>query len=133
MPFALVVDDDPLIRMDAADIMERAGFRPLEAADVQQAIACLECDWESIILLFTDVQLGQGRDGLSLARETAERWPEIGILIASGNVRPRPGQLPNGAVFISKPFSAQVVHEHLAELLPEGQKPELLKRLRIGE
>lgn len=30
-PFALVTDDDAIIRMDAADILERAGFRVLEA------------------------------------------------------------------------------------------------------
>jgi CheY-like chemotaxis protein len=39
-PHALVVDDDALIRMDAADIIEQAGFRPLEAYDVDSAVNC---------------------------------------------------------------------------------------------
>ena len=98
--------------------MERAGFRPLEAVDVDEAVSTLERDWERVRLLFTDIQLGNGRDGLSLARETAERWPDIRIIVVSGNVRPDTEDLPEGAVFISKPFSAHVVRHCLAELLP---------------
>ncbi|MBN8808253.1 MAG: response regulator [Sphingomonas sp.] len=131
-PFALVVDDDPFIRMDACDIVENAGFRCLDAADVVEAIGQLEKRWESIALLFTDVQLGDGRDGLCLAREVSRRWPEIGILVASGNVRPGEGDLPEGAEFIAKPFNAEVVHSRLAEILPDGQKPEPLKRRSVG-
>jgi NAD(P)-dependent dehydrogenase (short-subunit alcohol dehydrogenase family) len=37
-PHALVVDDDALIRMDAADILLDAGFRPYEACDPDDAI-----------------------------------------------------------------------------------------------
>lgn len=33
-PYALVADDDALIRMDAATILEDAGFRTFEASDV---------------------------------------------------------------------------------------------------
>ncbi|RYD90336.1 MAG: response regulator, partial [Sphingobacteriales bacterium] len=47
-PFALVADDDALIRMDAVDILETAGFRVYEAADVSQALAILEEAGDSI-------------------------------------------------------------------------------------
>jgi len=41
-PFALVVDEDALIRMDASDILEDAGFRVLEAATPEEALSILE-------------------------------------------------------------------------------------------
>ncbi len=127
-PHALVVDDDALIRMDAAGIIEEAGFRPLEAYDVDSAIVVLETSAEDIQLLFTDVQMPGVRDGFALARECAERWPHIKILVASGQAKPGQDDLPEGAVFIGKPFSSEVVHTRLVELLPDGQKPEPLKR-----
>jgi CheY-like chemotaxis protein len=127
-PYALVVDDEPLILMDACDILSDAGFRPLEAGDVDEAIQTLEAHAGDITLVFTDVQMPGERDGFDLAREVAERWPDIRTLVASGAAQPRDGDLPETAVFISKPFSADVVHERLQELLPHNQKPEPLKR-----
>lgn len=128
-PYALVVDDNVLILLDACDMVREAGFRPLDAGDVAAAITHLETHQNDIALLFTDVQMPGGRDGFDLAREVAARWPSITILVASGLMTPEPGQLPDGAVFIQKPFSADVVHQHLLDLLPDGRKPEPLKRM----
>lgn len=127
-PYALVVDDDVFILLDACDMLRDAGFRALEAQNVAAAITQLERYAADIVLLFTDVQMPGGRDGFDLAREVAERWPSVKILVASGRMMPEPGQLPDGAVFIQKPFSADVVHQRLLEILPDGEKPEPLKR-----
>jgi len=128
-PFALVVDDDALIRMDAADILEEAGFRVLEAATPEQALSVLEQRGESVQLLFTDVQMPPSKnDGFYLAKKCAASWPEIGIIVASGQIEPKADDLPQGAIFVRKPFSADVVHDHLQRLLPDGKKPEPLKQ-----
>lgn len=126
-PFVLVVDDDPLILMDASDILSDAGFRPLEAGNVDSAEALLIEYAAEITLLFTDVQMPGNRNGFDLARLTAERWPEIGILIASAVADPHPELMPEGAMFVRKPFSQDVIYDHLQQLLPEGKKPEPLK------
>lgn len=128
-PFALVADDDALIRMDAVDILETAGFRVYEAADVSQALAILEEAGDSIQLLFSDVQMPPGElNGFDLARKCAARWPHIGILVSSGMLKPEPGDLPSGAMFVGKPFTADVIYDRLQELLPDGKKPEPLKQ-----
>lgn len=114
--------------MDACDILSDAGFRPLEAENVDKALSVLEQRAGDITLLFTDVQMPGGRDGFDLARETAERWPDIKILVASGAAKPGPDDLPPNAVFVGKPFSAQVVEARLQRLLSEGEKPEPLKK-----
>jgi DNA-binding response OmpR family regulator len=126
-PFALVVDDDALILMDASDILSDAGFRPLEASDVDAAEILLVEYAAEITLLFTDVQMPGTRNGFDLARMTAERWPDIGILIASAVADPHPELMPKGAIFVRKPFSQDVIYDRLQALLPEGKKPEPLK------
>ena len=127
VPYALVADDDFLIRMDAETMLEDAGFRALSAANGVEAIKLLEQHAGSIVLLFTDVEMPGGPDGFELARTTARRWPDISIVVASGGVKPGVDDLPEGAVFLDKPFSAQVVHDHIDMILPDGQKPEPLK------
>jgi CheY-like chemotaxis protein len=128
-PYALVADDDVFIRMDASDILQDAGFRVHEASSVHEAVAILKQAGESIRLLFTDVQMPPGElNGFDLARECHEGWPHISILVASGQIKPKEGDLPPGAVFVGKPFSSQVVIDRLAEILPDDAKPEPLRR-----
>ncbi|MBE7196756.1 MAG: response regulator [Parafilimonas terrae] len=125
--FALVVDDDAFIRLDAIDILEEAGFETLEAAHADAAVGVLHDRHPHLCLLFTDVQMPGKLNGFALARYAAERWPHISIVVASGHVKPGPGDLPEGAHFIGKPFSAQIVHDHLKSMLPEDRKPEPLR------
>ncbi|RYG95487.1 MAG: response regulator [Alphaproteobacteria bacterium] len=121
-----------MIRMEAADILMDAGFRPWEACDSDDAIKILEESGEQIQLLFTDVHMPGRLDGFGLARECAARWSHIKILVASGQAKPGPADMPDNAVFIGKPFSAEVVYAHLHKILPDGQKPEPLKRRHIN-
>src|SRR4051794_19093980 len=62
----LVVEDEMLLRMRAVDMVEDAGFTPLEAVDADEAVAILEAR-SDIALLFTDIQMPGSMDGLKLA------------------------------------------------------------------
>jgi len=128
VPFALVVDDDPMILMDTAAILEDAGFRVHEAMDGDEAKAVLGEHWESIVLLFSDVDMPGATDGFALARHVDRHWPHIEIVIASGHVLPREGDMPGRATFVTKPFNKRTVHEHLAQILPDEKKPEPLAK-----
>lgn len=93
--YVVVADDDALIRMHAADILQDAGYTPLEARHGDHAIAVLEQHHAGVQILFTDVQMPGGqRDGFALARETAKRWPQITIVVASGQASLRPAISP---------------------------------------
>ena len=82
---------------------------------------------QNVQLLFTDVNMPPGElTGFHLARLCAQDWPEIAIIVASGDVAAGPGALPDGAEFISKPFTDNVVRDHLLKILPEGSRPESL-------
>jgi DNA-binding NtrC family response regulator len=127
VPYALVVDDDPLIMMDTTAILEDAGFRFYEAMDGDEAKRVLATNWESIVLLFSDVDMPGDTNGFALARHVAKHWPAIEIVIASGHVLPKEGEMPEKATFISKPFNKHMVHEHLRNMLPDNRLPEPLK------
>jgi DNA-binding NtrC family response regulator len=127
VPYALVVDDDPLIMMDTTSILEDAGFRFHEAMTGDEAKLILQQHGESIILLFSDVDMPGDTNGFALARHTAEHWPAIEIVIASGHVMPKAGEMPEKATFISKPFNKHMVHEHLRKMLPDNKLPDPLK------
>lgn len=127
-PYALVVDDDAMILMHACDIVQDVGFRSLEASTGDEAIEVLQKYEDSIVLLFTDVEMPGSMNGFALARHVAEHWPDVEIVLASGRMSPADGDMPDKATFISKPFSAELVHNHLREKLPDGKKPEPLKQ-----
>lgn len=104
----LVVDDEGLLRMLAADIVEEAGYSAVEARNADEAIAILERR-SDIGMLITDVNMPGKFDGIALAHITHERWPSVGIMIVSGRVRPDTSSLPTGSQFMSKPFDADKV------------------------
>jgi len=116
-PIALVVDDEPLIRMDTADFISEAGYYVVEADTADEAFAFLE-KYSFLQLLFTDVQTGGDLDGFELARTVAERWPDIKVIVASGARMPQEGDLPSNASFVQKPFSAATLLEALQEHFP---------------
>ncbi|ATI78701.1 response regulator [Sphingobium yanoikuyae] len=127
-PYALVVDDDAMILMHASDIVDEAGFRCLEASTGDEAVEVLKKHGGSITLLFTDVEMPGSMNGFALARHVATHWPDVEIVVASGRMSPADGDMPHKATFIPKPFSADLVHNHLREKLPDGKKPEPLKQ-----
>ena len=116
-----------MLGMTAMDILEDAGFRTFEASDGDKAMVLLAEQHAHIVLLFTDVNMPGSRDGFAVACETAQQWPHISIVVASGQANPGPGDLPDGARFLGKPFSAKIITDHLKEILPERQKPEPLR------
>lgn len=126
LPYALVVDDEPLIVIDTSFILEDAGFQPMEAGSGEEARALLEEHQSKVALLFSDVDMPGSLDGFGLARHVAEHWPHIEIVIASGRVLPQAGDMPDKATFIAKPFNRHTVLGHLRRNLPQNVQPEPL-------
>jgi CheY-like chemotaxis protein len=113
-PLALVVDDGPLVRVDTADMVADEGFDVIEARTVDEAFSFL-MSHRSLRLLVTEVQTPGAMDGFELARQVAERWPHICVVVASRAVRPEHGELPDSAIFTAKPISPDMVHEAIEE------------------
>lgn len=112
----LVVEDEPMIRMDIADQLEEEGFRVLEAGTADQAIALLEAHAD-IRLIFTDVDMPGSMDGLRLASVVRGRWPPVRIIVTSGKRMVEITDLPDGSVFFSKPYRHADVLASMREML----------------
>ena len=102
-PAVLVVEDEMMLRMRAVDIVEDAGFTPLEAVNADDALAILEAR-SDIELLFTDIQMPGSMDGLKLAYAVRERWPSIKIILVSGQLKLSKIDIPADSRFFGKPL-----------------------------
>jgi CheY-like chemotaxis protein len=114
-PVVLIVEDDFLLRMDAADMIKAAGFEVIEAGNADQAIEVLEAR-PDITVVFTDIQMPGSMDGLKLARAVRGRWPPIKIIATSGRLHVDEVDLPEGGRFLPKPYSHAQVTRVLREL-----------------
>jgi two-component system, response regulator PdtaR len=114
IPLILIVEDEALVRFAAVCMFEDAGFRMMEAANSDEALELLAAD-SHVQLLFTDVNMPGPINGLALAQQVRERWPHIGIMVASANEVPQP-ELPIGSRFQQKPYSPDTVIRHAREL-----------------
>ena len=112
----LVVEDEPLLRMLAVEVVEEAGFTAIEARDADEAVVLLESR-SDITLLFTDVNMPGSMDGLKLAHAVRDRWPPIKILAASGYVKLNLDDLPSGGQLLRKPYTGHQINQALHELL----------------
>ncbi len=110
----LIVDDEPLIRAHARQVVEEAGYAVVEAANADEAMQLLTAD--GVSALVTDVQMPGSMDGLELARSVRASWPKIAIIVMSGRQLPRLSELPASTHFLSKPFSEQRLVDALADL-----------------
>lgn len=111
----LVVEDEPLQRWLAAEMVREAGFTPIEAADADEAIAVLESR-SDIRIVFTDIEMPGSMDGLRLARAIRGRWPPIELVLTSGRSAVRETDFPERGRFLAKPYQSHRVADILQQL-----------------
>ncbi|WP_019999002.1 response regulator [Aureimonas ureilytica] len=115
-----VVDDDALVRAEAVDLCEDAGFTVYEARNADQAIRLLERH-SDIRVLFTDVEMPGTMNGLKLARAVRDRWPPITIIVTSGRVQVGEGELPENGLFFAKPYPPKGIVKALNDIASQIQ------------
>ncbi|MFH0342015.1 MAG: chemotaxis protein CheB [Chromatiales bacterium] len=98
----LVVEDDADVRALAVTYLSDLGYRALEAAEAQAALALFEAG-EHIDLLFVDLVLPGTLDGHALALEANKRHPALQVLYTSGYPRTTI-KLDEGARLLMKPY-----------------------------
>ena len=111
----LVVEDDPTLREFTAELLKDDGLDVTSAGDCDEALAILE-GGRIPDFLVTDIALPGCRNGVDLATIVAGKWPEVRLLIVSGQERPRQGDYPEQAVFFTKPYA----HGALLSMIRNG-------------
>jgi signal transduction histidine kinase len=120
----LLVEDEDAVRKACRRILERAGFRVIEASDGSTALA--ELSDEPFDLLVTDVIMPGGVSGRDLANRLQDARPGLPVLFMSGysadEIATR-GILEEGISVVEKPFTTSDLLGKVRELLPSAPAP----------
>lgn len=109
----IVVEDDPLLRMNTTVMFEEAGLLVEEFATADEALAFVSVHFDRVAAVFTDAQMPGVVDGLQLARAVVAEWPHVAVIVNSGRIG-RLTDFPDSVRFIPKPW-------RLADVLPAMQ------------
>lgn len=116
-PTILVVEDDNIVRMLIADVLQELEYAVLEAADGEQALGHLSNTQQVIDLLMTDNGLPD-TTGVELAHKARALRPDLPILFASGYAENI--DVPGGMHMIGKPFSIDQLRDKVKQVLSES-------------
>lgn len=111
-PTALVVEDDDIQRSIITMLLEECQMTVVACESAEAATAVLEEAGEHLLLVYADVHLAGGMTGIELARLAKQRYPDLHVVVASGDLSPK---LPPGATFMLKPWRP-------ADLLREAER-----------
>ncbi|MCU0893884.1 MAG: PAS domain S-box protein, partial [Rhodospirillales bacterium] len=117
---ALVVEDEERLRLVAASLLQELGFAVLEAGDGAGALRQAEAA-AGLDLLFTDVELPCGMNGIAVAHGIRRLHPGARVLYTTGYsaaLTPGNGHVPSDAAVLVKPYARQQLIRHLRTLFP---------------
>lgn len=101
----LIVEDEPDLMDVASALYISMGYEVLTASGAQEALALLAS--RHIDILFTDVIMPNGMNGVELASYAREHYPDLKIILASGYPLPAlklEHNNPSEFAFVNKPY-----------------------------
>lgn len=118
----LVVEDNTEVREVAVALLENLGYTVLEAGDGQSALSVLRTDQE-VDLLFTDIVMPGGLDGMDLAKATRMIRPNLPVVFATGYAEAamrREGEIITTDNLVTKPYRRLELAAKLRTALAAG-------------
>jgi CheY-like chemotaxis protein len=102
----LIVEDEAAVRILTRVVLERHGYKVLEAGDGVEALRVWQEHQGAIQLLLTDIVMPEGVTGRELAMKLQERNPRLRVIFTSGysaDIAGRELTLEEGQNFLQKP------------------------------
>ena len=124
VPAILLVEDDVLQRLGIADYLRDNGFLVAEATTADEAKVVLEAGI-GVDLIFTDITMPSGIDGVALAQWAARYYPDTPVMITSGlqsALDIAVTACPQAKGFILKPYDYDAVVRRLRAVLAQRAK-----------
>jgi two-component system cell cycle sensor histidine kinase/response regulator CckA len=115
----LVVDDSAAMRKLAIHILNRAGYRTLEAADADEALRICAPETGPIDLLLSDVMM-PGMNGRQLADRARQLRPALKVILMSGHLEEvvaEHGEPDSALAFLQKPITPRALTAKVKEVL----------------
>ncbi|HEX6242771.1 MAG TPA: ATP-binding protein, partial [Polyangiales bacterium] len=113
--WALVIDDEDLVRSMTGRLLESLGYQVLSAGSANEALASSRAHAGPIAVLLCDVTM-PGRDGPSIAEELLRERPDLKVLFVSGYAASTQHDLPIGSLYLQKPYRRAELAAKLEEL-----------------
>jgi signal transduction histidine kinase len=120
----LVAEDDDHVRGMATVMLERLGYKTLQAKNGNVALEILKKEHKNIDMVFTDIVMPGGMSGIKLVQQMREYYPGIKVLYTSGyteNAIPD-YQLSVGEELISKPYRKETLASKIRKVLDQGEE-----------
>ena len=117
----LVVEDDEHLRSVPVRLLRKQGYHVVEAIDGKEALERLRGD-QQFDLLFSDVVLPGGMNGVEIAEEAKRIQPGIKVLFTTGyaeNAVVHNGMLDQDVTLLSKPYPPAKLLEKVRDILDE--------------
>ncbi len=120
MQTVLIIDDDWGIREVTTMMLEQAGYKAVSASTSEDSLSIMSANRISLALV--DVIM-PGKNGLELALEINQKWPEVPIILMSGKVPTEADSIKNFTGHfgisgsISKPFTKEQLVGAVTEAL----------------
>jgi PAS domain S-box-containing protein len=113
----LVVEDNEDVRELAETMLATAGYAVVSAPSGEQALNLLD-EAEAIDLVFTDVMMPGGMNGLQLADQVRTRRPGTPILVTTGYMDELPAARGQRLDILSKPYRQEDLLARVRSILP---------------
>nr|WP_282961459.1 response regulator [Pseudomonas sp. 14A] len=112
----LLVEDDMFLRAVMVEAVAILGYQVTECPSADQALIALQGAMP-FCLVVSDVRMPGRLDGLDLARAIWSQWPELPVILMSGDTVLPLESLPSKARFLPKPVDLDALHNAITELL----------------
>ncbi|MEN2787474.1 response regulator [Sphingomonas qilianensis] len=109
----LLVEDELLIRILVSDSLRDEGYEVVEAFNGDEAVEILTAG-KAVDLVFSDVRMPGGTDGLGLLKFVKARFPDLPVILTSGHLDPRHASMAGAVAFLGKPYRIDEALEAVA-------------------
>jgi two-component system, response regulator PdtaR len=122
MGIIIVAEDDFIVSEYLSGILKEKGYSVIAVANADDAIAMFE-HRNDVRMLITDINMPGPMNGLNLAATVRERWPFLKIIITTGRERPKIEEVPEGSLYLRKPYTPGFSRTSTAEPRPLSERP----------
>jgi len=116
----LVVDDDEQLLELVEDTLETLGYAVFTATNGADAMELL-AEHSSISLLFSDVIMPGGMNGVELANQANEQRPDLKVLLTSGDTQKVNIDMAPDVNLLVKPYSLETFAQRIRSILDESK------------
>ena len=116
----LLVEDNADVAEVGAALFRQIGYQVRSVIDAKAALAALRLD-SDVELVFSDILMPGGMNGLDLAREIAARFPTIPVLLTTGYSASAQDAVRQGVIVLQKPYDLESLRRNVREAI-EGAK-----------